>query len=636
MKTKSKIIFVVLSLMLLLSTLLLVGCKKETTTSEPTLQPPVPIYSVHSVTIKMDGETVEGTLTADVSLGSIQLSATVKKDAQADGAVTFTCDDPSVATIDATGKVTLVGEGEAVICARAGNKTHTIVLIVRDDFSPKESYTITVNGGTSSVTKAAPGEYVTLTAIIPDHKDFQRWNFSVRGVVTNGNIFQMPAEDIVVTADYTDKLYTLNVVGAAAVYGDGEQLEGEIIGNKKDGIAPEYDIVSYGVKYGTEIKVDAFEDIDGMIFVGWDSGVVNNRVGDMGDPEYTFEMPGEAFTVWANYSPLKTKVLTASSPRKYWDEGKGSKLITNGAPAGEAVDPDLEGLSGYRLTFSAGETAMAEYQENIPGSVLDTIDEGTNTLKAIFKNHGDYDVTLELYVTFYGNIATSGHVTIPAHSTVTKYFVGGLGIYNPYMGVALRENIAGGSGSFNVDMVLGSAPMYPDGDPLLRTTGKAQLVQLDAATDKSYGWAREFHYNEKYGLATYSIYGAQFSGNVPAARSVKITNMPEYDPENPYTTIYARVINNATSGDFLSVFDLCVGTDPDPRSGSNTYSATVVHEEIGDVVVIAITVPRTENDGDFYFSVRKTTIEGTDTFYPHNFSVVLAYNNVFGYEEEAE
>ena len=110
--------------------------------------------------------------------------------------------------------------------------------------------------------------------------------------------------------------------------------------------------------------------------------------------------------------------------------------------------------------------------------------------------------------------------------------------------------------------------------------------------------------------------------------------MPEYDPNNPYTTIYVRVINNATSGDFLSIFDVCVGTDADPRFGSNTYSKTVVHEKIGDVVVVAITVPRTANDGPFYFSVVKRTLEGTDTYYPHNFSMVLAFNNVFDYKEE--
>ncbi len=629
MKTKSKILSVVLSVMMLVCMLLLASCGGET---GPTVNPPEPEYKVHSVTLKYEGKTIEGTLTVDVSEKELSVSATVLKDAQADGTVTYTSDNPDVATIDSTGKITLVSEGEAVICAKAGNKTHSIVLIVKDSFTEKESFTITVNGGTATVTKAAAGEYVTLSAIIPEHKDFQRWNFSVRGILISGNMFKMPAEDIVITAEYTDKLYQLNLVGVAEVYANGEQLEGEVVGNTKDGNDAEYDIVSYGVPYGTEVAVSAMKAPAGKLFVGWDAGTINNRVGDMGDPEYTFEMPGESYTVWAHFSTLNTKILTAGSSG-YWDASKGSKLITNGVPANEAADPDLEGLSGYRLTFAAGQMATAEFHENITGSVLDTISEGTNTMKAIFKNHGDYDVTLELYVTFYGNIATSGHITVPAHSTVTKYFTAGLGIWNPWWGVALRENIGGSSGTFNVDMVLGGAPMYPEGDPLLRTTGKAQLVQLNTSTDTQYNWSREFHYNEKYGLATYSVYGAQF-GKLPAARTIEITNMPEYDPENPTTTVYARVINNATSGDYLSQFYVCVGTDPDPRNGSNTYKAAVVHEKIGDVVLIKIEIPRTANDGPFYLSVLKTVQESGGTYYPHNFSMVLAYNNVFGYEEE--
>ena len=176
--------------------------------------------------------------------------------------------------------------------------------------------------------------------------------------------------------------------------------------------------------------------------------------------------------------------------------------------------------------------------------------------------------------------------------------------------------------------------MYPEGDPLLRTTGKAELVKLNTDTDTQYNWGREFHYNEKYGLATYSIYGKQFSGNVPAARSVQITNMPEYDPENPETTIYARVINNANSElTGLSIFDICVSTYKDTRNVDITSFATVTHEKVGDVVLIKIVVPRTANDGPFYLSVRKTTVENANTYYPHNFSIVLAYNNVFGYEE---
>lgn len=634
MKTKAKLLLAVLSMLLLVT--LLAGCKIGSQSGN-TVEPPAPVYKVHAVTLKFEGETVEGTLTTDISKQTIQLSAAVQKDAEADGTITYSSSNSKVATIDQSGKITLVGKGETVIVAKAGAKTHSIVLVVRDDFTEKEYFTITVNGGTATATKAAAGEYVTLEALIPAHKDFERWTYSVRGVLTSGNIFQMPAEDIVITANYTDKLYQLNVVGARLT-SDGEELDGEIIGNTKDGNDPLYDIISYGVTFGRSLKVESLDCGSDMLFVGWDGGVVNNRVGDMGNGEYSFEMPGESYTIWAKYSNLTRNVLT-KNPGKYWDASKGSKVITNGTPEGGSNDPELEGLSGYRLTFSSSDAPLTDYPENIAANCnLDSITEGTNTMKVIFKNHGNYDVTLEVYATYYGNICTSGHVTVPANSTVVKYFTCGLGINKPWMGVALRGIQSGISGTFNVDMVLGAAPMYPDGDPLLITTGKAELVQLDMSTDSgsSYNWSgsRPFIFNAKYGVLTNSIYGAQFNGKVPAARSVKISNMPEYDPENPYTTIYARVINNATSGDYLSQFDICVGTDPDPRNGTNTYATTVVHEKIGDVVVIAITVPRTPNDGDFYLSIRKTTVEGTGTYYPHNFSVVLAYNNVFGYEEE--
>ena len=631
-------IFAVLMLVGIL-VLMLASCDD---TTGNTVTPPDPEYKVYSVTVKYEGKTVDGILNVDVSMKEIQLSADVRKDSKADGTVSYSSMNEGVATVDKNGKVTLLSKGETVITASAGDKSHSIIVCVGNDFGNEKTYTITVIGGTATVTAAAPGEYVTLTPVIPEHKDFTRWNYSVQGVLTNGNSFRMPEQDIVITAEYTDKLYTLNLIGAATIVTEeGETLEGEVVGNTKDGSRAEYNIVSYKVKYGVGLTVQALPDPSGMVFVGWDAGAVNNRVGEMGVKEYSFTMPGETYTVWANYSTLRTQVLT-KNPSNYWNAGQGSKVITDGTPSGEAKDPDLEGLSGYRLTFTAGEKGRTDFPENINNSCyIDTVAEGTNALKVIFKNHGDYDVTLEIYATYNGNIATSGHITVPAHSTVTKFFKAGLGINLPWMGIALRETIGGTSanGTFNVDVVLGAAPMYPDGDPLIKPSGKAELVKIDTTTNKTFVTDVKFKYNEKYGYLTFATYGALLNkggltASNPAASVVKITNMPDYDPDNPYTTIYVRAINNATSGDFLSRFDVCVGTDADPRFGSNTYCKTVVHEKIGDVVVVAITVPRTENDGPFYFSIVKRTLEGTDTYYPHNFSLVLAYNNVFGYEEE--
>ncbi|MBO5328169.1 MAG: Ig-like domain-containing protein [Clostridia bacterium] len=632
MKIRTKITSLVMALIMIVSVFSFAGCL----TAETPVNPPAAVYKVQSVTLKHNDKSIEGTLSVDKSIEEIQLSADVVKDAQADGTVTYSSSNKKVATINSLGKVKLLSEGETVITAQAGDKVHTIVLIVGNAYGTKKTYTITVNGGVANVTEAAKGDYVTLSAIIPEHKDFVEWRFNVNGLWVNGNTFKMPPANVEVTAKYVSKLYQLNVVGATVEI-DGEKAEGEVIGNTEDGTDVEHNIVSYPVRYDTPIKVTALEAPAGEIFVGWDEGVRNNRVGEMGIGEYEFNMPGETYTVWANYSKLTPTILKVN-PSRYWDASKGSKVITTGVPEGESEDPDLEGLSGYRLTFTAGESAITDTPENIQGSYLDTITSGTNTMKAIFKNRGSYDVTLELYATYYGNICTSGYVKVPAGKTVTKYFTGGLGISAPWMGVALRETIASGSGTFNVDMVLGAAPMYPEGDPLLSVSGKAEIVKLEASYDvKINGWARERLYNEKLGLMTYAIYGAQFtnvSESNPAARVTKISNMPAYDENNPYTIIYARVINNATSGDFLSKIDICVGTDADPTKGTNTYYATAVHEQIGDVVVVAIKVPRTANDGQFYFSVRKTTVEGTGTYYPHNFSVLLTYNNVLGYEGE--
>ena len=77
MKIKSKIIFAVLSLAMVLCAFILSGCQPGS--SQPNLEPPAPVYKVHSVTIKMDGNTVEGTITTDLNVKTLQLTATVKK-----------------------------------------------------------------------------------------------------------------------------------------------------------------------------------------------------------------------------------------------------------------------------------------------------------------------------------------------------------------------------------------------------------------------------------------------------------------------------------------------------------------------------------------------------------------------------
>ena len=83
--------------------------------------------------IVVSGITLDKTeLVLIVGDAAAQLKATVAPDNATDKTVTWTSDKPAVATVDATGKVTAVAEGEATITAKAGDKTATCKVTVCD------------------------------------------------------------------------------------------------------------------------------------------------------------------------------------------------------------------------------------------------------------------------------------------------------------------------------------------------------------------------------------------------------------------------------------------------------------------------------------------------------------------------
>ena len=82
--------------------------------------------------IPLSGITLDKTeLVLIVGDAAAQLKATVAPDNATDKTVTWTSDNPAVATVDATGKVTAVAEGEATITAKAGDKTATCKVTVK-------------------------------------------------------------------------------------------------------------------------------------------------------------------------------------------------------------------------------------------------------------------------------------------------------------------------------------------------------------------------------------------------------------------------------------------------------------------------------------------------------------------------
>lgn len=93
----------------------------------------------HTITVKQGGRIAVTSVTLDktsVKLKegeSVTLVATVKPDNATDKTVTWTSSEAAVASADASGKVTAIKEGSATITAKAGEKSATCSVIVKND-----------------------------------------------------------------------------------------------------------------------------------------------------------------------------------------------------------------------------------------------------------------------------------------------------------------------------------------------------------------------------------------------------------------------------------------------------------------------------------------------------------------------
>lgn len=602
------------------------ACKENGTLVEP---PEAPAPKVNSVAIYYQDVQIPGMLSVDLSMKTVSLSAIVQKtDESVDGTVAFASSVPEIASITDTGVVTLKTEGETVISATAGDKKHEIVLAVGNDYAPApQQYLIVVLGGTSDKTSAAEGTFVTLNAVVPEHMKFVEWEYKIgEDVVTdlwiNGNIIAMPDGDITVTAKYEDMLYTLNVIGGTVK----DDVSGELEG----------DVMVYKYKYDTAITTVANPEPSDKMFVGWDYKVKNNRVGELGVTEYgPFVMPDKTLTVWAVHSPRSAmgfpgKPVAPVGKDAYNDAINGFKLITNGVPSEEAADPDLQGMSGYRLAINGNTNANIDYtNENIQGSNLSNLVLGSQTIKAIFKNHhATLPVTVELFANQYNIRATTGIITIPAGQVVTKTFMANLGFNNPYFGINVRENVGGVAGDYVLlDMVVQKAATYPDGDKQFEVSGVPEWVNLSSFTVGG-TFAGIKGVNNSLGMS--QILGWETSIVPNSYVRASVTNMPEFNPDDSITKVYFKVIN---ASDNKFTFKLNFGTTLDPRTGEEgsslgSYDMVI---EAKAVNLFAIEIPRTNNN-QIYFSIIKPILDYQEkTGYGIIFQ--MAYNNVIGVQE---
>ena len=636
-------IVIMLGLLIALSLVCLVGCGNKTT-----VEAPKSVDKVYSVNLQYDGANVDGQLGVDLSLATIRLTAKVLQDGSEE--VTYTSSDTSVATISANGIVKLVSPGETIITATVGERFHSIVLIVNADNSVSAPYTLTVSGGVAKnqngeiVTSAKEGDYITLVPAMPEHMNFIKWNYSEDGLWENGNVIKMPKGDLIVTAEYTEALYKLNVIGAVATKANltvnpgGTTLGGNSIENVK---------TVYEFPYGTEVTIRANDPGDKRLFVGWDQNFENNRVGSEGITEYTFIMEGEETTLTAVFSDISHNILPGANVDSKGETtsiytGNGlsdvtAKKITAGVIEGELyADPDLQSLYGYSFTIPCGMPGITSSPENINKSDLNTREDlEPKTVKIIFKNRGNYPVTVELGYSYFGNVGSTGVVTVPAGGIVTKVFNSNIALNDCSWSFAVREKVGGESGeSVKLDVVAAAAQTYPNGYPLLKGTEDAQYMNFASALSFNTGWDTKGNrglFNDKGALLFVSR--SSYHKNDNASLYTKVTNLPAYDPENPTTTVYVQVLNlvNAVD-DPKNHFSFMFSNSKDAFDENATVLASEVVniEAAGQIILLKLEIPRSENEGDIYLHYVKTVKESGQEY---NVFAQFAYNNIFGYEE---
>ena len=171
-----------------------------------------------SVTVKKNTVAVESVTLDKSSLElnegeTATLVATVKPDNATNKTVTWSSNKASVATVDASGKVTAVAEGSATITAKAGDKTATCTVTVKKNVVAVESVTLDI-----TYTILNTGETLTLTATVkPDNATDKTvtWsssNSSVATVDANGKVTAVAQGTAIVTAKAGDKTATCTVI----------------------------------------------------------------------------------------------------------------------------------------------------------------------------------------------------------------------------------------------------------------------------------------------------------------------------------------------------------------------------------------------------------------------------------------
>ena len=175
----------------------------------------VPVASV-----KLDKTTLDMT-----EQDEVQLTATVSPDDATDKTVTWSSSKESVATVDATGKVTAVKEGNATITAKAGDKTAICNIAVAKLIVPATG--ITLNKATLEILE---GDYIYLDATLTpaNSTDPVKWsssNAAAATVSSYGKVTGVAPGTAIITAQAGEKSATCSVTVKEVIHVESVELD---------------------------------------------------------------------------------------------------------------------------------------------------------------------------------------------------------------------------------------------------------------------------------------------------------------------------------------------------------------------------------------------------------------------------
>ena len=179
-------------------------------------QPQQPqVVPVQSVTV------IPASITAKVGEGPVQLTATVLPSNATSRTVTWTSKNEQVVTVDSTGKVTIIGVGETIIEAQAGEKTFAVqVKIEAQPQQPQQPQVVPVQSITvtpaSLSAKVGEGPVQLTATVLPSNATSKTvtWtskNEQVVKVDSTGKVTIIGAGETTIEAQAGEKTFTVQV-----------------------------------------------------------------------------------------------------------------------------------------------------------------------------------------------------------------------------------------------------------------------------------------------------------------------------------------------------------------------------------------------------------------------------------------